>query len=123
VPAERLPSYYAAADCFVHPNRVDGSDVEGFGIVFLEAAASGLAVIGGSSGGAAEAVADGETGILVSGTDVDELCRALLALIRDPERRRAMGAVGRARAAGTFTWERAADVVGAIHQRLSEHRA
>jgi phosphatidylinositol alpha-1,6-mannosyltransferase len=123
VPAERLPSYYAAADCFVHPNRVDGSDVEGFGIVFLEAAASGLAVIGGSSGGAAEAVADGETGILVSGTDVDELSRALLALIRDPERRRAMGAVGRARAAGTFTWERAAEAVGAIHQRLSEHRA
>jgi phosphatidylinositol alpha-1,6-mannosyltransferase len=123
VPAERLPSYYAAADCFVHPNRVDGSDVEGFGIVFLEAAASGLAVIGGSSGGAAEAVADGETGILVSGTDVDELCRALLALIRDPERRRAMGAVGRARAAGMFTWERAAEAVEAIHQRLSARRA
>jgi phosphatidylinositol alpha-1,6-mannosyltransferase len=123
VPAEQLPSYYAAADCFVHPNRVDGSDVEGFGIVFLEAAASGLAVIGGSSGGAAEAVADGVTGLLVSGTDVDELRRALLLLIRDPERRQALGAAGRARVADTFRWERAAEAVEVIHQRLSARHA
>ncbi len=75
VPSSGLPSYYAAADLFLMPNRVDGVDVEGFGIVFLEAAAAGRPTIGGSSGGVSEAVEDGVTGLLVSGTDAEELAQ------------------------------------------------
>jgi phosphatidylinositol alpha-1,6-mannosyltransferase len=71
--AEDLPAWYAAADVFVMPNRSDGVDFEGFGIVFLEAAAAGLPVIGGRSGGVPEAVEDNVTGRLIDGTDVADL--------------------------------------------------
>lgn len=119
VTAGELPAYYAAADVFVHPNRVDGPDFEGFGIVFLEAAAAGLAVIAGRTGGAPEAIEAGETGLLVSGTDVDELVSALSSLAADPERRRAMGAAGRARAIARFSWERAADETRRVHEQAA----
>lgn len=115
-----LPSYYAAADVFVHPNRLDGRDVEGFGIVFLEAAASALPVIAGTTGGAPEAVEAGVTGLLVSGTDVDELAGALRRLARDGALRARFGAAGRARAMRDFSWDRAASAVLAIHRRLAE---
>ena len=118
VPAEELPAYYAAADLFVHPNRVEGGDFEGFGLVFLEAAASGLPVIGGASGGVPEAVQEGVTGVLVSGTDVEELKAALRSFVTSPDRRRAMGQAGRAWAA-RFTWERAAETVAAAHDRIA----
>jgi len=114
VPPDELPAYFASADVFVHPNRVEGSDFEGFGIVFLEAAAAGVAVIGGRSGGVPEAVEDGVTGLLVSGQDTDELRAALVALADSGNRRREMGAAGRARAIEQFTWERAARQVQKI---------
>ena len=117
-PAE-LPAYYAAADVFVHPNRVEQGDFEGFGIVFLEAAASGVAVIAGASGGAPEAVADGVTGLLVSGTDAGELTSAIDSLIASTARRHAMGAAGRARVIEHFSWERAATRVAAVHDRVA----
>jgi phosphatidylinositol alpha-1,6-mannosyltransferase len=110
-----LPRYYAASDLFVHPNRVDGADFEGFGIVFLEAAASGLPVIAGRSGGVPEAVLDGVTGSLVSGTDSAELTRVMSEFIGDARRRREMGAAGRARVLSEFTWQRAADRVAELH--------
>ena len=77
ITSQILPSYYAAADIFVHPNRTEGDDFEGFGLVFLEAAASGLPAIGGRSGGVPEAIAENETGLLVGGVDPDELAAAL----------------------------------------------
>jgi phosphatidylinositol alpha-1,6-mannosyltransferase len=113
-----LPACYASADLFAHPNRVEGADFEGFGIVFLEAAASGLAVIGGRSGGVPEAVADGRTGVLVSGTDAEELARVLGDLAANPDRRADMGRAGRQRAIEDFTWDRAARQVEAIERDI-----
>jgi phosphatidylinositol alpha-1,6-mannosyltransferase len=119
VPADELPAFYAAADIFVHPNRIDGSDVEGFGIVFLEAAASGLAAIGGNSGGVPEAVVHNETGILVSGLDPEELKHALISLASSETRRLEMGLAGRIRAERQFSWEQAAEKMVAIHERVA----
>jgi phosphatidylinositol alpha-1,6-mannosyltransferase len=123
VPVDELPMYYAAADIFVHPNRVEGADVEGFGIVFLEAGAAGLPVIAGDSGGVPEAVADGETGLLVSGTSVDQLRDTLTRLARSPDLRRTLGAAGRARAERQFSWEQAASRVTAIHHAIADRLA
>jgi phosphatidylinositol alpha-1,6-mannosyltransferase len=103
-----LPAYFAACDIFLMPNRVDGHDVEGFGIVFLEAAASAKAVIGGRSGGVPEAVQHGVTGLLVSGDDASELAQAITELATNPELRRRMGDAGRARVVREFTWDRSA---------------
>ena len=111
VPADALPSYYAAADIFVHPNRVEGEDFEGFGIVFLEAAASGIPVIGGRSGGVPEAVEDGKTGMLVGGTDPDELGRAILRLASSSSLRASLGSAARQRVLAHFTWPRAVQQV------------
>ena len=116
VKAGDLPACYGAADVFVHPNRVDNGDVEGFGIVFLEAAAAGLPVIGGNSGGVPEAIDVGRSGVLVSGTDVGELADAIVTLARDGERRRRMGEAGCRFVATKFSWERAAGQVLAVHR-------
>lgn len=118
VSPDDLPGLYAACDVFVHPNRVEGSDIEGFGLVFLEAAAAGRPAIGGNSGGVPETLIDGETGVLVSGTDVSELARAIQGLAGDPARRRQMGMAARARVERDFTWERAARAVGAAQSRI-----
>ena len=105
VSREALPRYYAAADIFVHPNRtLDDDDVEGFGMVFLEASAAGLAVIGGRSGGVVDAVEDGVSGLLVDGTSLDAVTDAIAGLVRDPVRRAAMGRAGVAWA-GRFRWD------------------
>ncbi|HEX6209274.1 MAG TPA: glycosyltransferase family 4 protein, partial [Methylomirabilota bacterium] len=103
-----LPAYYAASDVFVMPNRAEGVDFEGFGIVFLEAAASGRPAIGGRTGGVPEAIEENVTGLLVSGTDAGELADAMQRLARSPELRRQYGAAGRTRACEQFSWERSA---------------
>ncbi|WP_433510059.1 glycosyltransferase family 4 protein [Nonomuraea sp. CA-143628] len=107
VPAGSLAGYYAAADVFAMPcrTRLGGVDVEGLGIVFLEASATGLPVIAGASGGAPDAVRHGETGLVVDGTDVAEVAAALIELLGDPERARKMGARGRDWIAGEWTWD------------------
>lgn len=115
VPAEDLPSCYAACDLFLMPNRVDAGDFEGFGIVFVEAAACAKPVIGGTSGGASEAVEDGRTGLLVSGMDVDELEAALKRLLESPELRARLGQAGRARVLREFSWHHTAAVVATAH--------
>jgi phosphatidylinositol alpha-1,6-mannosyltransferase len=114
-----LPRYYAACDVFAHPNRVEGTDLEGFGLVFLEAAASGRPSIGGNSGGVPEAVQDATTGLLVSGTDPDELAQAISRLHASPADLQAMGAAARDRVVRDFDWARAARAVEAVHQRVS----
>ena len=101
------------------PTRQDASDVEGFGIVFLEAAATGKPSIGGRNGGVPEAVADGETGLLVEGTNSGELANAIRTLARSPTLRATMGAAGRRRVVQSFTWERAAREVEALHRELT----
>ena len=97
VPWGELPAHYAAGDVFAMPCRTRGRglDVEALGIVFLEAAAAGLPVVVGRSGGAPETVRDGITGHVVDGRDVAELADAVSGLLADPERAAKMGAAGR----------------------------
>ena len=83
-------------------------DVEGLGIVFLEASAAGLAVIVGDSGGAPDAVRDGETGLLVDGRDGAAIERAAIALLGDPQTARRLGAAGRAWVGQEWTWSASA---------------
>lgn len=115
---ERLPHLYAACDLFVMPTRQDGRDVEGFGIVYLEAAATGRATIGGNNGGVPEAVEDGTTGLLVSGEDPAELADKLDLLLSDNEQRLRMGAAGRDRVCERFTWEHGARLISEIQEGL-----
>lgn len=96
VPFSSLPSYIAACDVFLMPNRTEGpGDVEGFGIVFLEAGYLGKPVIGGLSGGVPDAIKHGETGLLVDGNSPEEIAEAVIGLLKDPEKRRTMGNAGR----------------------------
>jgi phosphatidyl-myo-inositol dimannoside synthase len=118
VPDEELPAYYAASDIFLLPNRIDDGDIEGFGIVFLEAAATGRPVIGGDTGGVPEAVERDVTGLLVDGSSVAEVASAVRRLAASPEVRAGMGLVGRARAVRAFSWHRAASAVAELQGQL-----
>ncbi|HIE55710.1 MAG TPA: glycosyltransferase family 4 protein [Chromatiaceae bacterium] len=103
---EDLPRWYITCDLFAMPNRDVGGDSEGFGLVFLEAAASGKPVIAGIAGGTASAVVDGVTGLRVDGEKLEEIVAAAEALLSDPERAEAMGRVGRQRVLENFVHER-----------------
>jgi len=92
-----LVELFGASDVFVMPTRADA-----FGIVAVEAAASGLAVVMTKVGGAGDIVVDGETGYLVPSNDIDSLARRLSELVADPQLRRRMGAAARARAESHF---------------------
>jgi len=107
VPWAELPEHYAAGDVYAMPcrTRAAGLDVEGLGIVYLEASATGLPVVGGDSGGAPDAVREGETGHVVAGHDLDALTARLTDLLTDPARARAMGAAGRAWVEREWRWE------------------
>jgi phosphatidylinositol alpha-1,6-mannosyltransferase len=105
---------YARAWCFAMPTRAEGDDVEGFGIVYLEAAMAGLPAIGGSGSGAEDAIADGVTGFVVDGTDRTAVANALLQVLGNPERARAMGEAGRTRALTEFTWKQNAIAIARI---------
>jgi phosphatidyl-myo-inositol dimannoside synthase len=101
-----LPEHYAAADLFAMPCRTRraGLDVEGLGIVYLEASATGLPVVAGDSGGAPEAVLDGRTGYVVDGRDVTAVTDRLVMLLRDAALRRELGAAGRAWVEKQWPW-------------------
>ncbi len=107
VPWEDLPSAYAAFDAFAMPcrTRLGGLDVEGLGIVYLEAQAVGVPVVAGRSGGAPETVRDGETGLVVDGTSVDHVADAVDRLLADAALRRRMGAAGREHAVDHWSWD------------------
>ena len=123
VPDADLPAYYAACDVFAMPcrSRWGGLEVEGFGIVFLEAAAAGKAVVAGRSGGAAEAVIDQETGLLVEGREPKAVALAVASLLRAPEGADRMGQAGRLRVEKGFTWaHQAARLAGILRASSSE---
>lgn len=107
VAARDLTELYAASDIFLMPSRflAEDHDVEGFGIVYLEASACARPVIGGLSGGIADAVLDGKTGLLIEPGDVEALEQAVLRLWRNPELRTALGAAGRERIVRELTWK------------------
>jgi phosphatidyl-myo-inositol dimannoside synthase len=107
VPQAELPAHYAAGDVFAMPCRTrrGGLDVEGLGIVYLEASAAGLPVVGGNSGGAPDAILEGETGYVVDGRDVQALASRLTGLLKDPAGARAMGEKGRAWVERDWNWD------------------
>ena len=110
VPFAELPAHYAAGDVFAMPCRTrrKGLDVEGLGIVYLEASAVGLPAISGDSGGAPDAILEGETGYVVPGRDTGALANRIIGLLQDPGTARAMGEKGRAWVERDWTWDRAA---------------
>ena len=107
VPWAELPAHYAAGDVFAMPcrTRSRGLDVEGLGIVYLEASATGLPVVAGDSGGAPDAVREGETGYVVRGRDVAQLADRVATLLADRDLARQMGAAGRAWVETEWRWE------------------
>lgn len=106
VERERLRDIVAAADVFAMPARTRGAglDVEGLGIVYLEAQACGVPVVAGKSGGAPETVTP-ETGCVVDGRDAHRVAEEIRRLLRDPALRRRMGQHGRAHVEQTFSWK------------------
>jgi phosphatidylinositol alpha-1,6-mannosyltransferase len=106
VPGADLPAHHAMADVFAMPCRTRGAglDVEGLGIVYLEASACGVPVVAGTSGGAPETVLDGQTGLVVDGTDVDDIATAVSDVLGDPARAAAMGVAGRHWAVDNWQW-------------------
>jgi phosphatidyl-myo-inositol dimannoside synthase len=107
VPWEELPAYYDAGTIFAMPCRTRraGLDVEGLGIVYLEASATGLPVIGGDSGGAPDAILPGETGYVVGGRDMAALTERLIQLLRDPRGATTMGEKGVAWVDREWRWD------------------
>jgi phosphatidylinositol alpha-1,6-mannosyltransferase len=102
-----LPKYICVGDIFAMPSRSRffGLEVEGLGIVYLEASACGLPVVGGISGGAPDAVLVGETGMVVDGTNTFEIAEACIELLNNPELCALMGASGRAWIIENWRWE------------------
>lgn len=107
VPWEELPAHYGAGDVFAMPCRTrrGGLDVEGLGIVYLEASATGLPVVAGDSGGAPDAVLEGETGYVVPGGSAPAAAERIVRLLRDEELRRRMGEAGRRWVERSWRWD------------------
>lgn len=106
VPWTELPAYYRTGDVFAMPcrTRLGGMDVEGLGLVFLEAQACGVPVVVGDSGGAPETVVDGVTGLVVDGHDQQAVTAAVVGLLSDRARSRHMGAAARQHVESTWDW-------------------
>lgn len=106
VPGDELPAHHALADVFAMPCRTRGAglDVEGLGIVFLEASSTGVPVVAGRSGGAPETVVDGETGVVVDGWDVGAIAASVGDLLADPDRAARMGEAGRRWVVENWQW-------------------
>lgn len=107
VPWSELPAHFGAGDVFAMPCRTrrGGLDVEGLGIVYLEASATGLPVVAGDSGGAPDAVLDGETGWVVRGGSVEDAAERIVVLLADAELRRRMGERGREWVEEKWRWD------------------
>jgi len=109
VPHEDLPRYYSTADLFVMPAREDPPDVEGFGLVFLEANACGTPVIGARTGGIPDAIRDGETGLLVPPADPEAVADAVRRVLTQPDLAASLGREGRAYAVNEASWAHVAE--------------
>ena len=118
---DALPAHFAAADVFAMPcrSRFAGLEVEGLGIVFLEAAACGKAAVAGRSGGAPEAIVDQETGLLVEGGEPKAVALAIARLLANPEIAERMGKAGRARVEAGFTWQASAATLAGVLARAA----
>jgi phosphatidylinositol alpha-1,6-mannosyltransferase len=116
VPFAELPEHFAAGDVFAMPCRTrrHGLDVEGLGIVYLEASAVGLPVVAGDSGGAPEAVREGETGYVVGGRDVAAVAERVIRLLSDEALRARLGEAGRAWVEQAWSWDLLAAQLAAI---------
>lgn len=114
VSADDLPRWYNACDMFAMPNREINGDTEGFGMVFLEAAACGKPALAGKAGGTGAAVVEGVTGLRVDGSDTQEVAAALSRLLKDAACLAAMGEQGLARASRDFSWEQVARKTAAL---------
>jgi phosphatidyl-myo-inositol dimannoside synthase len=116
--AADLPAIYALSDVFVMPSRVRPADcdVEGFGLVFLEANACGKPVIGGRTGGIPEAIVDGETGFLVDPESPADIAERLLTILNDRDLATEMGQRGRKRVTAHFSW---ADAAAQVHELVT----
>lgn len=106
IPDTELPTVYCAADVFVQASRATGQEtaIEGFGIVYVEASACGLPVVGGRTGGTGEAIADDISGLRVEPHDIEALAAAIIRLLQDRAYAQQLGAQGRARAVAEFDW-------------------
>jgi phosphatidylinositol alpha-1,6-mannosyltransferase len=110
LPDSGLPSLYALADVFVMPSRdLPGEPIEGFGLVYLEANLCGTPAIGGNTGGTADAILDGETGLLVNPEKPEEIAEALVKLLSDPDLARRLAEAGKARIERELTWGHVAE--------------
>jgi phosphatidylinositol alpha-1,6-mannosyltransferase len=114
---------YATATVYIGPSRLDrGINVEGFGISFIEAAASGTPSVAGDSGGVRSAVRDGETGFVVPPQDVNAIAAAVRTLLTDPARREAMASAGRAAVESHYNWARVARETRAFAEQVAAPR-
>jgi len=104
---KKLAQYISIGDLFAMPSRsrLFGLEVEGLGIVYLEASATGLAVIGGDSGGAPDAIRDGQTGFVVPGNDLDAIAARAIELLQDSELRASFGRAGRTWVEEQWRWQ------------------
>lgn len=117
---DELPEAYATSTIYLGASRVDRAiDVEGFGISFVEAAASGIPSVAGDSGGVRSAVRDGETGIVVPATDSDAVTDAIRSLLLNPDRRKQMGTAGRRAVETHYNWDRVAREVREFTYRVT----
>lgn len=115
---EEKIALYDLCDVFAMTPRDSGGDIEGFGIVYLEAAAFGKPSVAGRVGGVSEAVLNGETGILVCGENADEIAEAIIKLLKDDNLRREMGEMAKERAVQEFSLERQVSKIENEIQRL-----
>ncbi|VEI14021.1 GDP-mannose-dependent alpha-(1-6)-phosphatidylinositol monomannoside mannosyltransferase [Trueperella bialowiezensis] len=118
VPYSELPAHYSLGDVFAMPARTRGGglDIEGLGIVYLEAYAAGLPVVAGDSGGAPEAVLNGKTGLVVNGNSVPAIVAAVDYFLSDPQRAKEMGEAGRQWVDAKWRWS---DVAKPLLELLS----
>ena len=125
ISVEELPDIYAISDVFVMPSReqIEECDVEGFGLVFLEASACAKPVVGGRSGGIPDAIEEGVTGLLVSPHDPEDIANALARLLGNGDLALRLGQQGRSWVSKNFGWAQVADRVHGICQKVLREKS